>query len=213
MLRRPVDFALAAVIGVVQQLPGRVAPPEGHHQRGDDEVGGLAFAHRPTDQRVVVEVADPCQVELAVATAELGDVGDPSLIGALGGEVPLQQVRCRRHGGVAASTPLASPMRPDEALSTHQAGHPMPAGVMAGPAELTSDARRPIGSAGALVDLADLGCQLGIDDGALGGRPVAPRVVGGARHLRRPTQIHHRVVGFVLVNEPEADHRCVSLAK
>ena len=201
------------MIGVVQQLAGRVAATEGHHQRRNDEVGGLAFAHRPTDQRVVVQVADPGQVELAVDTAELGDVGDPSLIGALGGEVPLQQIRCRRHGGVAASTPLASPMRPDQALSTHQTGHPMPAGVMAGPAELPGDARCPIGSAGTLVDPADLDCQLGIDDGALGEWPVAPRVVGGARHLRRPTQIHHRVVGFVLVNEPEADHRCVSLAK
>ena len=213
MLRRPVDFALAAVVGVVQQLACGVAATEGHHQRGDDEVGGLAFAHRPTDQRVVMQVTDAGQVELAVAAAELGDVGDPSLIGALGGEVPLQQVRCRGHGGVAASTPLSSPMGADEALSTHQTGHPMPAGVMAGPAELTSDSRRAVGAAGALVDLADLGCQLGIDHRALGGRPGAPRVVGGARHLRRPTQIHHRVVGFVLVNEPEADHRCVSLAK
>ena len=48
VLRRPPESALRSVVGVMDQLAARLASTEGHHQRSDDEVSGLAFAHGPT---------------------------------------------------------------------------------------------------------------------------------------------------------------------
>lgn len=86
-MRRPVDFALRPVIRVMDELGGRRAASERHHEGVDDEVGGLAFAHRPARHATVVEDLDPGEVELAVTAFELGDVRDPPLIGSPGGEV------------------------------------------------------------------------------------------------------------------------------
>ena len=96
---------------------------EGHHQGVDDEVGGLSFAHRPPGEALVVEV-DAGEVELAVAAPELGDVRDPSLVGPLGGEVALQQVRRRRGVGPAA-TPLLAAVGADQAALGHDPRHPL----------------------------------------------------------------------------------------
>jgi len=59
-----------------------------------------------------MQVADAGEEQLAVAATELADIRDPSQVGPLGGEVPLQQIRSRNHGGIAASTPLVTLVRP-----------------------------------------------------------------------------------------------------
>ena len=94
-----------------------------------------------------MQVADAGEVELAVAAAELGDVRDPAQIRPLGGEVALQQVRRRHHGGVSAPPPLATPVSADQAVRAHQPGHAVATRSVAGPAELTSDPRCPVGAA------------------------------------------------------------------
>ena len=148
------------MVGVVNEISARVATPERHHQRGDDQVGGLAFAHRPANEGVVVEVADAGEVELAVPALELGDVRDPTSIRLFGGEVALQQVRCRHDLGVSASTELSAGVRADQVVVGHQPGDSIVADAVATAAQLTGDARRPIGSSRLFVDLADLDQQL-----------------------------------------------------
>ena len=49
---------LGSVIRVVNRVHGRVPSPECHLERGDNEVGGLAFAHRPSHERAVTQVTD-----------------------------------------------------------------------------------------------------------------------------------------------------------
>lgn len=76
-----------------------------------------------------MQVLDAGEVELAVATRELGDVRDPAFIGPLGGEVPLEQITggC---GGAFASPSLLAAVHADEAALGHQPCDPLGA-VMA----------------------------------------------------------------------------------
>ena len=132
------------MVGVVQQLVGRVAATERHHQRGDDEVGGLAFAHRPADEGVVVQVADAGEVELAVNSTRTRRCPRPIADRSRSAV----KSRCSRsgagdHRGVTASTPLAAAVSADQALGSHQPGDP----VVARPDALGGAAgRRPRGA-------------------------------------------------------------------
>jgi hypothetical protein len=143
VLRQP---GLGAAIRVVHQVAVGHPAAERHHQRPDDQVGGLALAHRPAHDAVVVEVDDPGQVELAVPAAELGDVGHPPLVGPLGGEVPLQQIRGRCRVG-SAPPPLLAAVHADEPALGHDAGYPL-AGVAAPPVrQLPRHSGRSVGAA------------------------------------------------------------------
>jgi len=53
----------------------------------DDEVGVVALAHRPASQTAIMQIENPGEVELAVNTFELGDIGNPFQIRHGGGEV------------------------------------------------------------------------------------------------------------------------------
>jgi hypothetical protein len=116
---------LRAVIRVMQKLLGGLPSTERHHERCDDKVGGLTFAHGPADDRVVVQVADGGQEQLAVLAVELADVGDLAQIGSLGAEIALQQIGCRDHLRVPSLAPLLAAVHADEALSSHEPGDAM----------------------------------------------------------------------------------------
>jgi hypothetical protein len=98
---------MAAVVGVMNQLSAGVASPESYDQRGDDEVGCLAFAHGPShDAAVVVEITGRGEVWCR------------------GGEVAFRGGPDRRPSG---RRPGAIPpgVRADEAVVAHQARHPV----------------------------------------------------------------------------------------
>jgi len=71
---------LTAVIRVMDQLGVWITAGKGHHEGVDDEIGGLAFAHRPAAHASIVEIDDAGPEQLAVNAFELGDVGHPSQI-------------------------------------------------------------------------------------------------------------------------------------
>ena len=129
----------------MQQLIGRLTPPERHDESGDNQIGGLTLAHRPADQGVIVEVTDPGEEQLAVGAAELADVRDPTQIGFGRGEVALQQIRRRDHLVVAAP-PLPPCVSAHKAIVTHESGDTMPADPVALAAQLATHPRRTIGA-------------------------------------------------------------------
>jgi hypothetical protein len=125
VLRPPVEPGLAAVVGVMDQLTCGLAPPKRHHQRSNDKVGGLTFTHRPAHDAAVVEITDAGEVEPAIETPELGDVGHPAQVRRGSGEVPFEQIG-RGHHAVVAAAPFSSPMYAHEAIDAHQAGDAVP---------------------------------------------------------------------------------------
>jgi hypothetical protein len=128
------------VIGVMDQLAFGDTSSERHHQRVHDEVGGLAFTHRPARETKVVQILDAGEEELAVAAAELGDVRDPPLVRPPGGEVTLQQVACGRGVFLASPPPLTS-VHADQTAFGHDPRHSLAAVMPASVVKLTRHAR------------------------------------------------------------------------
>lgn len=144
VLRRPVEFALTPAVGVMDEVLVRCPPGQRHDQRVDDQVGGLAFAHRPAGQALIVQVLDAGQEQLPVEAGELGDVGHPALIGLRGGEVALEQIRGRRGVGLA-TPPLPPAVSAHETAFGHDPRHALSGTAPTTVAKLPRDPRGPVG--------------------------------------------------------------------
>jgi hypothetical protein len=123
---------VAAAVGVAERGLARPQRGAGRLQRRVGERGVRARAGRPGDGPAVEEVHDRAQVDLArvVGQAELGDVGDPLLVGGRGAEVvgavlPQGQVGRRLVGlaGVGAVPPPAAQVGGHEAPLAHHGAH------------------------------------------------------------------------------------------
>ena len=103
VLRRPLESALGAVVGVGHGLArGWPAPPERHLDGVDDELGTDVVGDRPAHDSAAEGVEDHGQVHLAVAGGVLGDVHHPQPVrpgrGRTGGRRDRRWARCRRGG-------------------------------------------------------------------------------------------------------------------
>src|SRR5467141_957376 len=67
VLRRPVDSALAAAVGMMDQACSRALPLDCHGERSDGEFGTHVIAHGPTNHLAAEQVEDYGQVEPALA--------------------------------------------------------------------------------------------------------------------------------------------------
>lgn len=133
------------MVRVVQELIGRFAPSECHDERSDNKICCLTFAHRPADECVVKQVADPCQIQFPIDAMKFADVSDPPQIRAIRSEIALQQIRCWDPPLIGTATPFLAGMRSNEPVNTHQPCDTMPANVPSGSAELAPHPWRTIG--------------------------------------------------------------------
>ena len=87
---------LNAAIGVDDQAPRRTTLSYSPLQRDQRHAVIQCRAQRPTHHAPGVQVDDDDQIQPAATDAEVGQVADPHLIGALCGEITLQTVRRHR---------------------------------------------------------------------------------------------------------------------
>ena len=85
-----------------------------HVQGVKDQLGAQVLGHRPADDPAGEAVEHDRQVQPALASALLGDVGHPEPVRSWWGEVPLDQVRCG--GGVWVAAGQAAQPAPVAAL-------------------------------------------------------------------------------------------------
>jgi len=83
---------LASLVRVMQQGVGLSASPDCHHQRIGHELSGHGVAHRPSDHAAREQVDDDSDVEPPFGRPDAGEVGDPPLVGRLGGELAVEDV-------------------------------------------------------------------------------------------------------------------------
>jgi hypothetical protein len=209
VLRRPVESALAAVIGVVHQARRGVALADGHVQGVQDQFGAQMVGHRPAHDPAGEAVQHHRQVQPALVGALLGDVGHPQPVRPWRREVPLHQVRRWCSGRVAACRPVPSTaVDALQAVVTHQPGDPFAADVdIQAQPELGVYAWRAIGAPAAGMDLADLFAEIGVLQRPLRRRARRPGVVAGACHTQHAAQSGDLVVCFLRVDQPVAAHR------
>jgi len=86
----PSTSALSAAVGVVHQGAGVVAVvvagPQAHVEGVQGQVGAQRGGDLPAHDAAAEDVQDEGAVDPAGEGADVGDVGDPQAIGAVGGE-------------------------------------------------------------------------------------------------------------------------------
>jgi len=104
----------------------RPALGDRHLEGRQDELGAQVGRHRPADDPTAPGVEHHGEVQETAPRRDVGDVGHPELIRAVGPEVPIDEVRRRQlavaagrgaHVGAAADAPQAG--------LAHQTSHPL----------------------------------------------------------------------------------------
>jgi len=103
---------------------------DGVAQGRDRQVCGHAIADRVADESTRTCVHQAAEIELALGSPVLGDVGEPDLIDRLGGELPLDEIVVNRRAWLLARAGLLDKARPDPLLGA-EPPHPPCADLVA----------------------------------------------------------------------------------
>jgi hypothetical protein len=140
----------------------RPAPPSGHLEGIDDQLGMVVVGNGPAHDAPREDVEDGGAVDLALPGRALGDVGASQLVGPLGGEAALGEIIIvdRRSRTVASLPPVTDAL---ELGGAHEPGHPLPPDPVAlSQLELGVDPRSPKGGPRGGVDVTDLVDHVGV---------------------------------------------------
>ena len=88
-LRRPLESALAALIGVMNRARVWATSGERHLERVDDQLGAEMVGHRPADDQPGEQVLDVREVQEPLPRRDVGDVRRPGLVRARRAKVAL----------------------------------------------------------------------------------------------------------------------------
>jgi hypothetical protein len=158
---------------MMDQARSRASPLDGHSERGDGELGAHVVAHGPTDHLAGEEIEDHGQVEPPLAGRDVGNVGQPDLIGPVGHKILIQQVWRHRQGMLAvgrAHAIAAWRSSPDTMLAHHPLD-PLTADGLALGTQLGMDARRTISFPVVSMNAPDIVQQRAIGNPARALRP------------------------------------------
>jgi hypothetical protein len=84
--------APAALIGMMEQSVGSPAPPDHHHERIGNKLGGHLSLHRPADNSSREEGDHGRDIEPALSRPYVGEVCDRPLVRPLRDELPAEKV-------------------------------------------------------------------------------------------------------------------------
>jgi hypothetical protein len=92
--RLPGSGRRSPLVAVVDDI-ARLALSDRHLQCHQHELGPQMGLHRPADDPAPERIEHDSEIQEAGRRRDVGDVGDPKLVGAVGGEIPVHQVRRR----------------------------------------------------------------------------------------------------------------------
>ena len=180
VLRRPVESALAATIGVVHQpFQAAAAGPDGHLERVQGQVGAQRPGSLPADQEAAEGVDDKGHINKAGPGGDVGEVGHPQLVGPGCREVPRHQVGWPRRGHIRRGRPASLPAADAcKVKLAHQALHGAAGHHDPFPVQLPPDLAGTVDAEVVPVDPGDLSLQLLVSPSPGRGRPTLGGVVG-----------------------------------
>src|SRR5271165_2121944 len=101
-----------------------------HVERFQNEFGAQMIGHRPADDAPAVSVKHDREIQEACPGRDVGDVGNPELVGPLGGELPIDEIgrwpciaianRCRRRFAPRSSVNTTFSHQPRNTLSGYR---------------------------------------------------------------------------------------------
>lgn len=163
-----------------------------------------AIARRPANYAAGEEIEDHCQVQPRLAGPNERDVAGPTLVPLLRYELTVQNVRCNEVAFTGSGrNPKATSLASANAVGAHDASHPVLANTSTSGHELGVHAWTAINLTILYMNLADLGEQRLLLDGATAQAAAPPGVVPASRDLARPTHHGHGVRGLVIADRLE----------
>ena len=159
---------------------------------------------RPANHAAAEHIEHDGQVQKARPGRDVGDVGHPQPVGAVGREVALDQVGRRAHLlGTAGRARPAAPADPRQASAAHQSCHPLATHVGFLSRQLGMDAWGTVGALGHGVDPSDPLQQRRI--GLRSGRrwPPLPSMMATGGDIQQPAHHGDRIAGLVGSHELE----------
>jgi hypothetical protein len=93
VLRRPLESALVAAIGMMKQAGTGATLVNRHPKRVDRQVLWHGFTHRPADNPPRKQVENHGHIEPAFRCRNIGDVGQPDLVRGIRGELSIKKIR------------------------------------------------------------------------------------------------------------------------
>src|SRR6185295_4071878 len=100
---------------------------EGHIECVEDELGLQVSRHRPADDPAAPDVEYDGEEQKAAPGRHVRDVRDPKLVGALGREVAIDEVRCLPAVTMGRGNAETTSRDTDEALGSHEPRHALSA--------------------------------------------------------------------------------------
>ena len=152
LLRRPLESALDAAVGMVDEAWGRRAMLDRHHQGVLAQRTPQMVGHAPPYDLASGHVLDGRQIQPALVSGDIRDVCEPDRVGAVSLEDTLEQVGSDAVAMPAVGRdrrPLLAPGRPN-AVFPHEPGDPLAGDVDALSPQFGMDARSPIALAALL---------------------------------------------------------------
>jgi len=145
---------LDAAIGMKEQARRGSAVEQGHGKGGKNELGVDGSAHGPTDDPAGMEVHDAGKIKPALPGWNVGDVGDPDLVGGGGCRSHCKEVGSNRVvmiavGGLNAMAALLAAL---DALAAHEACNAIATVAASDGTKVEIDAGRAVGLSAFAMD-------------------------------------------------------------
>lgn len=203
VLRRPLEFTLAAVVCVMDDVLG-AALGQRHLQSIQHQFRAQVQGHGPADDPSRPGVQDHGQKQEAGVGGDEGDVAHPQLVRAGGGEVAINQVGGRRGRRVFGGG--LEPPTPRNTLDTcllHEPGDTLLAHTDALLAQVMQDTGSAVGLVGGLVSGLDLAQEPLVGEFSIRRWTVQPRVVPAGGDAQQTAHGGHGIGDLVIAHEPE----------
>ena len=194
---------LRSLVAMVDHAVGPTLP-ERHVEGIEHELCAQVVGHGPADHAAAEGIQHDGEVQEPGPGGDVGDVRDPEPIGCVGGEVALDQIRCRSGTRIPYRRPCPlAPTDAPQAGTAHQSGDPLAAHSVALSDEFGMDAGGAVGPARGAVDVTDAIEHCSVALGAGRRRPALPRVVPAGGDPQQPAHRGDRIEGPVGSHELE----------
>lgn len=176
----------------------------GHVQRGHDQAGIVVGVHRVAEQAAREQVDDRRQVNLALASVDLGHIAYPDLVRFRCCEVALHQIWGGRATALPGQAPEVSYHPGEQAEFGHHLGDGVHRYPPAGTHQQHEALRRAVGTAGVFEDRPDLLLKPCPSQLTWSGRTSAPLVEprGGDAHRSAGHRVRDVVLGLAVADHP-----------
>jgi hypothetical protein len=188
-----------------QSIVGTIA--QRHFQGLERQLCISGIVHRPADHASGEAIDNHRQIDPALRSRNLRDIGNPHAIRLSDVKPALENIRrCRQDTGRGTHSPRSTALLASNATSTHQPGDPLAGGPHAQGLEFNVNARPAVTTSTRRVSASNQLKQRDIAFASVTDRAAPPSIISRLRHVETLAQRSNAVLISLRVNEAKS-HR------